>query len=90
MFFGEDDPMRKYLGKHGYYYLVKSPRMPTRIVCLGCTAYFRTKCCRTQVGRGTHEGTMKTRFCPCCGAELTHLITPEDLEDPNQMRIEVE
>lgn len=79
--YGEDDPRRAYLGKRGYYYLTTvggSYRGATRIVCLNCTAYVRTKHCATQVGRGTHEGTMRTRFCPCCGAELVNLVEPDN------------
>lgn len=87
--YGYDDPRRAYLGKSGYYYMTSvggSWRGAARIVCLNCTAYIQTKHCKTQVGRGTHEGTMRTRFCPCCGAELTHLIKPTD---GDQLTLEV-
>lgn len=90
MFYGQDDPRRAYLGKRGYYYMttVNNNYGPSRIVCLNCTAYVRTKHCYTQVGRGTHEGTMRTRFCPCCGAEFTHLVEPDDKS--NQMKLVVD
>ena len=83
-FYGQNDPRRAFLGKRGYYYLTTvggSYRGATRIVCLNCTAYVRTKHCYTQVGRGTHEGTMRTKFCPCCGAEFTHLVKPDEESD---------
>ena len=89
-FYGQDDVRRTYLGKPGYYYKTTAGSMygPTRYVCLNCTAYFRTKECRTQVGRGTHEGTMPTRFCPCCGSELIHLVTP-DSDQPRLLEVEL-
>ena len=90
-FYGQNDPRRAYLGKRGYYYMTTvggGVYGASRIVCLNCTAYVRTKHCRTQVGRGTHEGTMQTRFCPCCGAEFTNLVEPSD--GSNQMKLGVE
>lgn len=91
MFYGQNDPRRAYLGKPGYYYMTTTgdASSPSRIVCLNCTAYIRTKHCRTQVGRGTHEGTMRTKFCPCCGAEFTHLVKPDEESDQMELRIEV-
>lgn len=91
MFYGQDDPRRAYLGKRGYYYMTTTgdASSPSRIVCLNCTAYVRTKHCRTQVGRGTHKGTMRTKFCPCCGAEFTHLVRPGDESGQMELGIEV-
>lgn len=91
--YGSDDPRRAYLGKPGYYYMTSVGGRwcgAARIVCLNCTAYIRTKHCKTQVGRGTHEGTMRTRFCPCCGAELTRLVKPGDDGGQPDLGIEVE
>lgn len=79
--------LTQFQGRRGWYYRTTAGSVygPMRYVCLNCTAYFRTKCCRTQINRGTHEGTMQTRFCPCCGAELTHLVKPTD---KNQLTID--
>lgn len=78
-------------GKPGHYCMQNAGGGcygPARFVCLNCTAYFRTKCSRTQLERGTHVGSMRVRFCPCCGAELTVLVTPKNM-DENQSRLEL-
>ena len=52
------------------------------IICLNCTAYFRSRCTVTQLNRMTHEGWKKARYCPVCGAELKEEINrfrPEQL-----------
>lgn len=77
------DARLNHIGEPGYYYVCNGPRSGSRIVCLNCTAYFRTKCSRTQVPEGTHRGSMRTRYCPCCGAELLWQVTP----DSEQMRL---
>ena len=79
--------LKQFQGKRGYYYMQHQGggySGPARIVCLNCTAYFRTKCNRTQLNRGTHEGSMRTRFCPCCGAELTTQIKPDNIDEMQQ------
>ena len=78
-------------GKRGYYYLTSvgsSYHGASRIVCLNCTAYFRTKCNKTQLKSNEHKGSMRVRFCPCCGAELTTQITPNNI-DYMQQRLEI-
>ena len=78
-------------GKRGYYYLTSAGSFyygTSRIVCLNCTAYFRTKCNKTQLKSDEHKGSMRVRFCPCCGAELTTLVTPDNM-DEMQQRLEI-
>lgn len=54
----------RYIKRHGRY------------ICLNCTAYFRTRCCVTQLNRMTHEGWREVKYCPVCGCELTERIEP--------------
>lgn len=81
------DPRRDYIGKEGAYYKTHVGS-GARIVCLRCMASFRTRMATVFLD-GLQDTWVQTRFCPCCGSELTQLITPDTPARDGKTALEV-